>query len=95
MSENCGVIVIFLIHGQFGAIWLPFILQKLKAELKNIWHSSHTIILLLYKGTIFDIKSWFFAKNTDISKTKKVLVSKDTISETRYMFVLMYKISNY
>ena len=36
MSENCGVIVIFLIHGQFGAIWLPFILQKLKTELRNI-----------------------------------------------------------
>ena len=36
MSENCGVVVIFLIHGQFGAIWLPFILQKLKTELKNI-----------------------------------------------------------
>ena len=51
MSENCGIIVIFPIYGQFGAIWNPysgcmvcktfslivtFILQKLKTELKNL-----------------------------------------------------------
>ena len=60
MSENCGVTVIFLIHGQFGAIWLALMLQKLKAELQNIRHSSHTTALS--KGTIFDIKGWFFAK---------------------------------
>ena len=53
MLENCDVIVIFPIYGQFGAIWKPvstsivcktyifinsnfFILQKLKAELKNL-----------------------------------------------------------
>ena len=53
MLENCDVIVVFPIYGQFGAIWKPdsthivcktyifinsnfFVLQKLKAELKNL-----------------------------------------------------------
>ena len=64
MSENCDVIVIFPIYGQFSVIRkpnsgciayktyinLPFISQKLKVELKNHKLSSHTIALS--KGTI-------------------------------------------
>ena len=63
MSENCDVIVIFPIYGQFSVIRkpysgcivyktyinLPFISQKLKVELKNHELSSHTIALS--KGT--------------------------------------------
>ena len=62
MSENCDVIAIFPIYGQFGAIRkldsggivckiYVFILQKLKTKLKNLLHSFHTIALS--KGIIF------------------------------------------
>ena len=59
MSRNCDVIAIFSIYSRFGAIWkldsgctvCKIYLQKLKTELKNLWHSSHTIVLS--KGTIF------------------------------------------
>ena len=76
MVENCVVIAIFSIYGQFQAIWKPdsrcifykslfinspFILQKLKTELKNLWHNSHNIVLS--KGTtILAKKRWFFPK---------------------------------
>ena len=61
MQENCDDIVIFPIYGQFGAIRKPdFILQKLKAELKTLLHSSH--IIALSKGTIFAKKCYFFSK---------------------------------
>ena len=52
MSENSDVI--FRSFGQFGAVRWPdsghrvcksFFLQKLKTELKNLKHSSHTIAL--------------------------------------------------
>ena len=62
MSENCHVIVSFLIFCQFGAVQRPdsghrvklsvivtLFLQKLKTELKNLQHSSYTITL--NKGT--------------------------------------------
>ena len=74
MSTNCDIIVIFPIYGQFGAIRKPdcdalslkltfsiivtFILQKLKTELNNLQHSSHTIALS--KGTISTRKCWYF-----------------------------------
>ena len=76
MSENCDVIVIFPISGQFRAIQEPdpgrlvcktHILQKLKTEVKHFQHRAHTIALS--KGTIV-----FFAKKTVIF-CKKMLTS--------------------
>ena len=75
------------------SLTVTFYLTKTKTELKNIWHSSHAIALSKY--TIFDIKCWFFAKkNADISKIK-VLVLKGIVSETIYVFVFTYQISNF
>ena len=51
---------------------IPFVLQKLKIELRNLQHSSHTIALK--KGTSFTKTKNIFAKNTDISKSKWVPV---------------------
>ena len=51
-----------------------------------MYHSSHTIAL--GKGTIF-------AKNTDISKIKEVLVLKSTFSETTHVCVITYQISSF
>ena len=64
---------------------------KSSKELKNLQHSFHTIPLS--KGTIFDKKYYFFAKKTDISKVKGVLVLKSIISETKYAcaYVLNFK----
>ena len=67
----------------------PFILQKLKTELKNLWHNCHTIALS--KGTILTIKRWFFAKNADISKIKRALVLNGIFSETTYLFTYVPK----
>ena len=36
MSENCDVIAIFPIYGQFRPICKMYSLQKLKTELKNL-----------------------------------------------------------
>ena len=65
ISTNFEVIVIFPIYGQFGSIqkqdsgrmvcktyiFINSNLLKLKTELKNLQHSSHTIVLS--KDTIF------------------------------------------
>ena len=45
------------------------ILQKLETELKNIYHSSHT----LSKDSIFDKYANFLQNNADISKIKGVI----------------------
>ena len=61
MSENCDIIVIFPIYGQFGAIWKPdsgrivckmnilinsnLLSWKRQTELKRLQHSSYTIDL--------------------------------------------------
>ena len=100
--QKIDSIAIFPIYGQFGTIWKPdsgriaykfyifrnsnFILEKLKTELKNLKHSSHTVALS--KGTILVTKRWFFAKNADISKIKTALLLKVIFSETTY--VCMY-----
>ena len=59
------------------SIIIIFILQKLKTELKNLEHSSHTIALSI--GTIFTTIFNYFCKqkNADISKIKGALVLKD------------------
>ena len=53
---------------------------------------------MVYKTYILinsNLKSWFFAKNADISKIKRVLVLKDILSETTYVCVLSYQISSF
>ena len=61
---------------------VTFYLKKnLKTEVKNLYHSSHTITLS--KGNIFDKKYGFFTiKNANISNIKGVLVLKIIFSET-------------
>ena len=54
-------------------------MQKLKVELKNLKHSSHTIVLS--NGTIFD------QKNAGISKIKGFLVVKGIFSETTCVYL--------
>ena len=83
MSQNCDVIVIFPIYGQFGAIrsrianavcktyvLIDSNLLSYKAwkQLKNIYHSPHTIALS--KDTIFGKNQWFFAKKKMLTSTK-------------------------
>ena len=76
MLENCDVIVIFLIYGQFGTTWKPdsrrigcktniFINSSLLSykNWKQIWKIfNRALTLLLSNDTIFPKKSWFFAK---------------------------------
>ena len=83
MSENCDVIVIFPIYGQFSVIRkpnsgciayktyinLPFISQKLKVEL------NLALTLLLWVKVLFaDV----LQKNSIISKTKRVFIPKSS-----------------
>ena len=53
----------------FALLATYYLLQKLKTELKNLQHSSHTIALK--KGTIFAKNAEFLQKNDDISKIKR------------------------
>ena len=81
MSENCDVIVIFPIYGQFGAIQKPdFGLTACKTYIlinsKNKTQLSH---ITLSKGSTFAKKGNFFQKNLG---TKRVLVLKGIFSET-------------
>ena len=60
---KCDINANFAIYCQSGAIFIfssLIILQKLKAELKNLQHSSHTIALS--KGTIFAKNAYFYKK---------------------------------
>ena len=53
--------------------------QKMKTEVKNLWHSFHTIAMR--KGTIFIKKNAdYLQKNADISKIKRTLVLKGMFS---------------
>ena len=69
MLVNCDVTVIFPIYGQFGAIQkldsrcilkVSFYLTKTENRTKKLSNSSHAISLS--KGTTFDKKCCFFAK---------------------------------
>ena len=108
MLENCDVIANFPICGQFEAIWKPdsgrvfcktyifinssFLSQKTeyrtKKSLTQLWHYCSA----LSKGSVFTKKRWFFTKNGDISKIKKVLVLKGIFSETIYAWALTCQI---
>ena len=72
----------------FSLIVTLVIIQKLKAEPKNLYHSSDTIALS--KGTIFAKKTLIFLqKNIDSSKDKRPLL-KDIFSKTTYMYVFTH-----
>ena len=53
----------------FALLATYYLLQKLKTELKNLQHSSHTIALK--KGTIFAKNAEFLQKYDDISNIKR------------------------
>ena len=87
MSANCGIIYFFWFMANFqpsetwipdlGSIKLTFSLIitfcLTKAEKKNYKNSNTALILLLWvKAPFLWKKCWFFAKNTDISKIKKI-----------------------
>ena len=104
MSTNCNVIVIFPSYGQFKAIWKPdcrcivcnaylfinsnlLFYKNLEIDLKSPFHTALT--LLLWANILFlPKKCWFFVKNADISKIKKVLVLKGTFYKNTYVYVL-------
>ena len=95
MSENCGIIIIFLIYGQFGAIRnldsksaklmfsliVTFYLTKIeKRTKKSLPQLSQYCFDLRY---YFCQKTVIFCKkNADISKLKMALVLKVVFSET-------------
>ena len=100
MSEYSHTIAIFPIYSQFGAIWKPdsrcivcktyffintnFFLQKLKTELKNLWHRSSTIALTIL--VLFWPKSADFCKrNANINKIKRVLLLKGIFYESTHV----------
>ena len=64
--------------------------QKMKTEVKNLWHSFHTIAMR--KGTIFTKKNAdYLQKNADISKIKRTLVLKDLFCESVFTYVPNFK----
>ena len=63
--------------------------KKLKTEVKNLYHSSHTISLS--KGLILT-KKLFGQKNAGISKIKRPLVLKSIFSETKHVCILTCQI---
>ena len=107
MSENCDVIVIFPIYGQFGAIRKPnsgrvvcktyiFINSNLLSYKngKQLKNCNIALTLLLWVKVLFWSKNGdFLQENTGISKIKRVLVLKGMFSETKYMCVLTCQIS--
>ena len=77
MSENCVVIAIFPIYGQFGAIWKPYSgriacktyvlinINLLSYKTKNGTKKSLTQLsytIALNKSAIFAKYRWFFPK---------------------------------
>ena len=105
MSENCDVIDIFRIFGQFRAVRRPDSRHKVcksyfsinsnllswkKRKTKQTKHSSHTIALS--EGTFLDN---FLQNNADISKVKAAQVLKGIFSETTYRCVLTCQIRSF
>ena len=104
--ENCDVIVIFPIYGQFAAIRKPdsgptvsklifsliitFYLSKTENRAKK---SLIALAILLWVKVLFWPKNAdFLQKNADISKIKKVLVIEGIFSETTDVCVLTCQI---
>ena len=61
---------------------------RTKKSLTQLWHYCSA----LSKGPVFAKKRWFFTKNGDISKIKKVLVLKGIFSATAYAWALTCQI---
>ena len=104
LPVNYDVIAIFPIVGWFWAIGrmvynsyilliVTFYLTKTgnrtKKSLAELWY------YFLSKGTIVAKKCWFFAKNVDMSKIKRLLVLKGIFSETIYLCLPKYQISSF
>ena len=70
MSGSCGVIVIFLIYGQFGAMRKP---DFERIVFKTYFFINTNMIVLLWIKVLFLSKNADFLqkKNTDISKIKR------------------------
>ena len=106
MSENCDVIVIFPISGQFRAIQEPdpgrlvcktyIILQKLKTEVKHFQHSAHTIALSKVTIVFLPKNADFLQKkNADVSNILRAFVLKGIFTDTACVYVLTYQISSF
>ena len=107
ISENCDVIIIFLIYGQSGAIPKPdsrrivcktyvFIKSNLlsyKNWKQNYKTCNTALTLLLWVKILFLPKTVIFLqKNADIRKIKRALVLKGIFSKTTYVCVLTCQI---
>ena len=104
MLQNCDVIAIPLIYGQFAAIWKPVsgrivckpyisINSNLSSykNWKQNWKTTNTALTLaLWVKVLFWPKNYIFF-NGDISKIKRALVLKDIFSETTYCVYLRAK----
>ena len=105
ISENCDVIAIFSIYGQFGAIRKPdpgcrvcktyIFINKNLLSYKN-WKQSKKISdaaltrLLWVKVLFWQKNADFLQKNANISKIKRALVLRDIFSKTSFVSVLTY-----
>ena len=93
MSENCDVIAIFSIYGQFGAIWKPdsrrIVCKTYISNNSNLlsyknWKQNWKIfntaftLLLCVKVLFWPKNVIFLQKNADTSKFKRALVLKGT-----------------
>ena len=83
MSENCDVIVIFPVYGQFGAIQKP---DSGRIVCKTYVFINSNLFFLT------KTKNRTIAKNADISRIKRALVLKSIFSETRYVCLLTCQI---
>ena len=110
MSANWDIIVIFLIYGQFGAIWKSdsgciickfyiFINSNLLSykNWKQNWKISNTALTLFLwvKVPFLQKNAEFLQKHSAICKIKRALALKGIFSETTYMGVLTYQISSF
>ena len=106
-SENRNVSVIFLIFGQFRAVWRPDFgnrvckrnvfsdsnLLSYKEWKQNYKISNTALTLLLWVKVLFWTKNAnFLQKNADISKIKGALALRGIFSETKYGCVLSCQI---
>ena len=60
---------------KFSLIATFYFAKKVKIELKNLYHSSHTTALSIQ--LLFLQKNDFLQINTDVSKTKRVLILEE------------------
>ena len=104
MSENCGIIVIFLIYSQFGAtvqsvkcifsfIVTFYLIKTENRTKKSLTQLSHYCFVYMYY--LCKIMLIFCKKNAHISKIKSVLALRCIFSETTYVCVPTYQICSF